>query len=273
MAKSAPENRLRIQRIETGSQEYQVIPVDPEDKNAIAAYYGFELKHGFSTLSHGDSLADMVSHRQSQMCRGELAAAIIRVGEEVVATAEILLKSGTKGHRFADNEARTSGVLVQPDKQGLGLGKLMTTEQERIAENAGKTAMVSAIDQANNSSLRLHLGVGFRLDGCDDRKVPPEFHIRKNLERKPSVKKNLADERATGRLNIVTDQIDDSSPDQILVDPLNTALVKQALEQGYKGVFLLTRKDVPDDSEIDRNFVVFVKAENLSEEQSQETQD
>jgi len=261
-------------KVEQESDEYPIEKIDPENLDAIKAYYGFEIENGFSTLSRGDTVDAMAGLRQRQMRSDALRAAIVRIDGKVAATCEILLKSGTKGHVFNEDEARSSGVLVHPEKQGLGLGRIMVAEQERIAEEAGKKAIISAIDRGNDSSLRLHLGFGFRLDGCDEKKDPPEFHIRKNLEKKPpiaertskEIQEHLKTERDAGRLP-VANEINESSPDQVSIDPKNTNLINQALKQGYVGVYLLRPKDIPDDPEIYGNFVVFVKAKNLPENQ------
>lgn len=239
--------------------------IDPEDVSSIAAYYQFELDHDFSTLHDGTTLESMAEYRQQQMRDGKLAVSAIQEQGKVMASTEVVLVSGTKGISLQPHEARASGTLVDPKLRGQGIGELLAAEQDRIAEAAGKTEIITTIDNDNYPSLRLRLNVGYRLEGMKRDKEPIEYSFRKQLEHKPSVKKNLGEERAAGRLPIV-EAINESTPDQVLIRSDQADIIESALTEGYKGIFLLKPDDIPDDPEINTNYLVFAKSQTLSEE-------
>lgn len=239
--------------------------IDPEDIASIAAYYQFELDHDFSTLHDGATLESMAAYRQQQMRDGKLGVSVIKEQGNVIASTEVVLISGTKGVTLKPHEARASGTLVDPNLRGQGIGELLAAEQDRIAEAAGKTEIITTIDNDNYPSMRLRLKVGYRLEGMQRDKEPIEYSFRKQIEHKPSIKKNLAEERAAGRLPIV-EAINESTPDQVLIRSDQIDIIESALTAGYKGIFLLKPDDISDDPEIDAYYLVFARTQTLSEE-------
>ncbi|MFH1536787.1 MAG: hypothetical protein ABID45_02250 [Patescibacteria group bacterium] len=240
--------------------------LDGQDLDAVKAQLSFENVVGYSKPGI-KWVEDTTPIRAEQIKNKELALCVVKEDGEVVASTEIVLKSGTKGKIIEDNEAWASGTLIREDKRGIG--KFLAAEQERIAKEAGKDVMRTAIWLDNFASSRMRLREGFRLDDCYPDKDRPDAHFRKNLENPPSKKMNLAEERQAGRLPIVT-EVNDSSTERFLIHYSQANLIKQAIDHGHKGIFLLIPKDVPEDTEIkgnNDNYYVFVKAETLSEKQ------
>jgi len=208
-----------------------------------------------------------------------LVLQVIRKDGQIIASTELVLKNGTKGKEINDQEeAWASGTVIQKNLRSQGIGELCAAAQEKVAKEAGRIAIRTAIWNDNYSSMRLRMRSGYRLVGEGTYKTidpkKPDCRYRKDLTEEPPIAKrttqeirqHLNTERQAGHLPVVN-TVDTNSPDQILIDPTNTASMNQALEQNYVGVYLLVPKDVPGDEEIDKNFVVFIKTEKLPENQ------
>ena len=245
-------------------QEYEIKQLSADDRAGVSAYYRFEIDQGFSSFPAETTFKDMVTYRQQQIRDGRLQVSIIEHAGKVIATTVVVLENRAMGKDIAENEAYAAGTLVDPEMRGQGIGETMSAEQDRIARAAGRESIKTVIVDDNFPSMRLRLKVGYRLDGVDDTKDQPEFKFRKNLKNEPSRKKSLQEEMLAGRLGEVS-TIDASSPDELLVDPKNTQLMKQVIEAGYKGVFLLSPTDFSEARSLDGNKIVFVRAEILSD--------
>lgn len=264
-------------QIERGSDEYEIKKISADNLDGITAQLGFEMKNGY-TQHDTDWPEKTAPERREQMENGGLVLHVVRKNGEIIASTEIILNSGTKGKVLGDDEAWASGTLIQGELQGRGIGKLCADTQERVAKEAGKKAIRTSIWNDNYSSMRLRMRNGYRLVGegsyknIDPKK--PDAMYRKVLTEEPPITKHttqeiqqhLNTERQAGHLPVAT-AMDADSPDQVLIDPSNAPLMNQALEQGYVGVYLLIPKDIPNDAEIDKNFVVFIKVEKLPEKQ------
>jgi L-amino acid N-acyltransferase YncA len=236
--------------------------IDPEDKMAIADYYKFEVKQGFSTINPKTTFEKMVDFRQSQLRGRKLSVAIVKEGDKIVSTGVVVLENGTMGRELESDEAGAGGVVVSQDKRNAGIGEMMASHQIQIAKESGKESIVSYIDKGNAPSFRLHLKLGYKLESI--RKRPNEagdekidFKIRNNFGDNQNPV-NWIQEVSNQHLSPVS-EINESSQRQILIDSDNDQLIEQALAQGYQGVHLLRPKDFGENKTIERNFFVFTK--------------
>ena len=232
--------------------------LDSEDAAGIAAYYQFEVAHGFSELNEKKTLAGMTAFRQRQIRENKLQVAVAKEGDKLAATSVIVLENGTMGKEIQDNEAWAAGTVVLSGKRGLGIGEQMSAAQDRIAKSAGKESILTTITNDNYPSMRLRLKVGYVLEGVGQREDEVSYKYRKDLVNEAGVSRNWKEEMALGRLEAVTD-ITESSAEQILIDPNNADQVKQALDKGYKGVYLLSPRDFGEPKPIDKNLIVFTR--------------
>ncbi|MFA5954759.1 MAG: GNAT family N-acetyltransferase [Patescibacteria group bacterium] len=233
--------------------------VDAADRSAIAAYYQFELNHKFSTLRPGTTFDEMIDFRQQQIAENMMQVVTVNDGSELVATSVVVLKSDTMGKTFLDNEAYAAGTVVDPNFRSGGIGKRVSEEQEKIAQEAGRDAMVTIIKDDNYPSMRLRMGVGYELDGVEEREDEVDYHYRKDLRKDRGEVRDWQKEMESGSLQYVEGEISDASPDQFLLKPNDLTRVKEALEYNYRGVYLLRPEDFPDTKLLTENAVVFVK--------------
>lgn len=239
--------------------------LDPEDAASIAAYYQFEVDHGFSELNEKKSLAGMTAFRQRQIKENKLQVAVAKQGDKLVATSVIVLESGTMGKEIQDNEAWAAGTVVLSGKRGLGIGEQMSAEQDRIAREAGKESILTTITNDNHPSMRLRMKVGYRLEGIEEREDETNYKYRKDLVNEAGESKDWQEEIKQGRLAVAVD-INKSSPEQILIEPSNAGQIQQALENGYQGVYLLRPGDFKAEKPIAKNLIIFTRGEAQSSE-------
>lgn len=280
MSNSIPEKYpFKDLQIERESDDYHVEKIAADDLAGIIDQLRFEMRNGITKHADPQWPEKTAVERQQQMQGDALVLQVIKKNGQIIASTELVLKNGTKGKEIDDaTEAWASGTVVQKDLRSQGIGELCAAAQEKIAKEAGRTSIRTSIWNDNYLSMRLRMRNGYRLIGegkyknIDPNK--PDCVYRKRLDEEPPIAKrsakeiqhHLNTERQTGRLPIAN-HVNADSPEQILVDPLNTALMNQVLEHNYAGVYLLTPKDIPDDEEMNRNFVVFIKTEKLPEHQ------
>lgn len=261
---------------EKEGEKFPIERVDAEDLSGIIEQLRLEMKHGYTP--HEEDWPEQTAPERQRLIRdGKMILSVVRKQGEIVAFVQTEMAPGVHGREMKEDEAGTA-ALVRPDLQNSRIADRMLADHEQIAREAGKTAIRTPVWNHNYGSMRLAMRRGYRLIGegkyKDKDPARPDSIYRKNLETTPpiaertskEIQEHLNAERKAGRLP-VTAEINDTSPDQVLIDPKNTNLMNQALEHGYVGVYLLSPKDVTDDPEIDKNFVVFVKAENLPENQ------
>lgn len=266
-------------RIEQESNEYQVEKIAADNLDGIIAQLRFEMENGITKHDDPQWPEKTAVERQQQMQGDALVLQVIKKDGQIIASTELVLTNGTKGKEINDREeAWASGTVIQKDLRSQGIGELCAAAQEKVAKEAGRKAILTTIWNDNYSSMRLRMRNGYRLIGegtyknIDPKK--PDCQYRKDLTEEPpiakhttqEIRRHLNTERRADNLPVVN-TIGTNSPDQVLIDPSNAPLMNQALEQNYVGVYLLTPKDIPDDQEIDKNFVVFIRAEKLPENQ------
>lgn len=244
--------------------------VDPEDRAAVAAYYKFEVDNGFSAVHPKTTFEEMVDYRQQQLRGGKLKVVIGREGNEPVATSVVVLEPGTMGKQFRrKTEAWAGGTVVAPDRRGERIGERMASMQDEIARKAGRRFLLTNIEHDNTASMRLRMRVGFEIDGVETRKpvimeqLDPlvAYRYRKDLWQEPAAPPDVRSDVISGTVRVWNGQIDERTPDRILLDPKDSNAIGSALENSYRGKWLV----LPDDFEkgerpIDRPFLLFVRA-------------
>ncbi len=270
-----PEYPFKNLKRESESQpDYAIERVDGEDLPSIVEQLRLEMAQGYS--SHEEDWPETTALERQQLIKdGKMILSVARDQGKIIAFIQMEMASGVLGREMKDDEVWVS-ALVSTDSRNQGVLGRMMAEHETIARDAGKRAIRSSIWNHNNPSMRSAMRSGFRLiaEGKykDKDKTKPDCIYRKNIEIKPPIAERTASEihehlnaeRKAGRLPVM-DEVNSSSPNQLLIDPAKADLMNQALEHGYVGVYLLSPKDIEDDPEINKNYVVFVKAENLPE--------
>lgn len=243
--------------IETEKPQLSIYQIDPESRDDIVAYYQFEIDQGFSSVSPQTTFEKMVDFRQQQIRDGKLRVLMIKDGNQVVATAVVALESGTIGKTFNQDEAWAAGTVVDKTKQGLGIGQKIAEEEDSVAIEAGKRAILTCIANNNFPSMRVYMKIGYQLESVDKREDETNYVYRKNLK----IEQTKTDWTAKVGENPVAFQgeIDETTPDIILIDPNDEQMIQKALDNKYKGVYLLTPKDLKDPEKLDQNLVVFAK--------------
>lgn len=267
--------------------------VSDKDVGDIERYLRFEVARGFTAIATPDQsrfeptasqqpetkeswgIKRMVDYRQQQLRDKNIAIAIGRIGDRVAATSVVALENGTMGKKLEQDEAWAAGTVVDLELQSQGIGTQMAEEQNRIATEAGKRFLLTVIDFDNNPSMRLRMNnVGYVLEGVED--VPEgreqgktEYRYRKDLrvEREQAGEPGVdwVAEVAAGRVAVASEPINEKSPERILIDPGNRSLVKEAVDQGYKGVFLIRPEDGPEGRLFKKNYIVFVRETDAKE--------
>ena len=239
--------------------------IQADDIKGIEEYLKFEIEQGFTTLNPKTTLEKQVAFRQSQIKEGKLKVVASKDNGKIIATSVVVLEKGTMGKDIADNEAYAAGILVDPDKRGAGIGGIGTAEQDRIAREAGKTAMRTIIANDNGPSTRLHFNVGYKLTGVAERKEETDYVYIKDLVKEPEAARPWKEEVLAGRLKLTRGEIDPSFPTELLIDGDDIETIKTALAQDYEGTALLRPEDFEKQGMIDRNAIIFAKKEKKIE--------
>ena len=146
-----------------------VEPARPEDYPRIAELtVGVYVDGGLATPAYAPELADV----EGRASRSELLVVRDTAGRVVGSVALVL--AGDFGNVTAsDAEAAFRMLVVDPDVQGQGLGRLLVTECLERARAAGKRRMVLSTDPLMTAAHRLYERLGFtRLPERDWSPVP-----------------------------------------------------------------------------------------------------
>ena len=242
--------------------EVEINQINPESLTDIANYYQFELDYGFSTMHPETTLEKMVNFRQQQIKDSKLKVAMAKEGDRLVATSVVILENETMGKKIKSDEAWAAGTLVVPEARGLGIGEKMSQIQDQIAKEAGKESIVTTITNNNFPSMRLRMKVGYRLEGIDQREDETNYLYRKNLNQESFDNNDFKEQVENGNLKIFEGSIDNSSPNEILINPSNSEQVQEALNNNYEGVHLLRPEDFTEQELIDKELIVFRRKVN-----------
>ena len=134
-----------------------VEPARPEDYPRIAELtVGVYVDGGLATPAYAPELADV----EGRASRSELLVVRDRAGQVVGSVALVL--AGDFGNVTAsDAEAAFRMLVVDPDVQGQGVGRLLVTECLERARAAGKRRMVLSTDPLMTAAHRLYERLGF----------------------------------------------------------------------------------------------------------------
>lgn len=146
-----------------------VEPARPEDYPRIAELtVGVYVDGGLATPAYAPELADV----EGRASRSELLVVRDTAGRVVGSVALVL--AGDFGNVTAsDAEAAFRMLVVDPDVQGQGVGRLLVTECLERARAAGKRRMVLSTDPLMTAAHRLYERLGFtRLPERDWSPVP-----------------------------------------------------------------------------------------------------
>lgn len=236
--------------------------IDPKNRDEVAAYYKFEMDHCFSQVPRETTFDKMITYRQEQMRSGKLKVICAKEGDQLVATSVVGLENGTMGKKLKDNEAWAAGTVVLSSKRSGGIGTIISEAQDKIAQEAGKNSLLTTIAADNYPSMRLRMKVGYRLNGVHKyNDGETQYFYRKDLTKELAEDNDYFEAVETGKLKVFRGAIDEKTPDKILVDPLDRALVHQAVSNNYEGRYLLRPEDFSDQPHIEKNYIVFVKKE------------
>jgi hypothetical protein len=257
------------EKIKLNNQPDQFIPekINPDNLEEVADYFKFEMDQGFTQLNPDTTFEGMVKYRQRQIREGKMQIATIKQDKETLGTVVVVLENGTMGKKLKPDEAWASGNVVKKEKRSMGLGRKLAETEENIAREAGKNSILTHITQDNFSSMRVYMNIGYRLEGVDKREHETNYLYRKNLDkREPSI--SFLAELKDKNLNLFEGDVDETTPDEVLVDPLNNDQIEKMLDANYRGVCLIRPEEV-NNSEIKSNMIVFARQISTEEKEKQ----
>jgi ribosomal protein S18 acetylase RimI-like enzyme len=146
-----------------------VEPARPADYPRIAELtVGVYVDGGLATPAYAPELADV----EGRSSRSELLVVRDR-GGRVVGSVALVLEGDFGNVTTSDAEAAFRMLVVDPDVQGRGVGRLLVTECLERARAAGKRRMVLSTDPLMTAAHRLYERLGFtRLPERDWSPVP-----------------------------------------------------------------------------------------------------
>jgi ribosomal protein S18 acetylase RimI-like enzyme len=134
-----------------------VEPARPEDYPRIAELtVGVYVDGGLATPAYAPELADV----EGRASRSELLVVRDTAGR-VVGSVALVLAGDFGNVTTSDAEAAFRMLVVDPDVQGQGLGRLLVTECLERARAAGKRRMVLSTDPLMTAAHRLYERLGF----------------------------------------------------------------------------------------------------------------
>jgi ribosomal protein S18 acetylase RimI-like enzyme len=134
-----------------------VEPARPEDYPRIAELtVGVYVDGGLATPAYAPELADV----EGRASRSELLVVRDTAGR-VVGSVALVLAGDFGNVTTSDAEAAFRMLVVDPDAQGQGVGRLLVTECLERARAAGKRRMVLSTDPLMTAAHRLYERLGF----------------------------------------------------------------------------------------------------------------
>lgn len=255
----------------------QIEEINADDTQTIISFLRLEIKERFFKLGF-KPIEYYAKIKQQEIQNGELKIIALKENGEVIASGIVVLKNGVLGTEIKENESWNAGIAVETEKQKRGIGRQIVAAQNSIAKESGKDFILTGSSIDNAPSMRVILESGYRLNGIKDyrhnkdKEQPDKSNIyyryRKALKdggdelATTTQGKNWVDEVKDRNLELFDGIIDEFTPDQILLDPINVEQVMSAINNGYKGVRLLIPKDFDDPKSISKNLVIFVKDKN-----------
>ena len=137
-------------------------PSAEDDVPALAAIYGWHVRHGTGTFEiDPPSAADMARRREDVLAKG-LPYLVIEEQGTVCGYAYANQFRPRPAYRFCLEDS----VYLAPEKSGRGFGRLLLTELIARCEAAGARQMLAVIgDSQNGGSICIHRALGFAHTG------------------------------------------------------------------------------------------------------------
>lgn len=133
-------------------------PSQPNDIPAMTAIYSHHVLHGTGTFElKPPSASEMTSRRADVLAKG-LPYLVATQGDHVLGFAYCNWFKPRPAYRFSAEDS----IYLDPNAQGLGLGRALLAELAVRAEQAGVRKLIAVIgDSANAGSIGVHRSVGF----------------------------------------------------------------------------------------------------------------
>ncbi|NMM20790.1 MAG: N-acetyltransferase [Rhodoferax sp.] len=133
-------------------------PSQPNDIPAMTAIYCHHVLHGTGTFElEPPSASEMASRRADVLARG-LPYLVATQGDHILGFAYCNWFKPRPAYRFSAEDS----IYLDPNAQGLGLGRALLAELAVRAEQAGVRKLIAVIgDSANAGSIGVHRSVGF----------------------------------------------------------------------------------------------------------------
>jgi phosphinothricin acetyltransferase len=134
-------------------------PSEPRDVAAIAAIYGWNVRHGTGTFElEAPDEAETARRRDDVLAKG-LPWLVAERGDAVAGYAYANHFRPRRAYRFCLEDS----IYLAPDAQGHGLGRLLLAELIARCESRGARQMLAVIgDSANRASIGVHRALGFK---------------------------------------------------------------------------------------------------------------
>lgn len=132
----------------------------PEDAAAIAAIYRPYVENSRISFEEVAPDADEIAARMANPIHPWLIA-------EVDGRSLGFTSTSAMRNRNAYRWSVETGIYLDPDAQGRGLGRKLLTEQLALLERQGFVTIIAGIALPNPASIALHEKLGFRLTGIE----------------------------------------------------------------------------------------------------------
>jgi phosphinothricin acetyltransferase len=133
-------------------------PSTPEDVAAIAAIYGWHVRHGTGSFETDAPDAAEMARRRGDVVAKRLPFLVVEHDGAVRGFAYASQFRPRPAYRFCLEDS----VYVDPEMIGRGFGRLLLAELLSRCEAAGARQMLAVIgDSANAGSIGVHRALGF----------------------------------------------------------------------------------------------------------------
>jgi L-amino acid N-acyltransferase YncA len=134
----------------------------PSDVPAIAAIYGYSVRHGVASFELDPPDEAEIARRRDAVLAGGYPHLVAEDHGQVVGYSYAGPYRPRPAYRFTVENS----VYVAPDQQGKGIGRALLPALIARCEAAGFRLMVAVIgDSANRPSIALHAAFGFQHAG------------------------------------------------------------------------------------------------------------
>ena len=134
----------------------------PDDAPALAALYGWHVRHGVGTFEEVPPDPAEMAARVARIQAARLPYLVAEVAGTLAAFASAAPYKDRSGYRFTAEDS----VYVADGHQGRGLGRtLLSAVIERCRERGVRQLIAAIGDSENAASIGLHHALGFHTAG------------------------------------------------------------------------------------------------------------